>query len=182
MSTHELVRAVRRDEGVGTCAWAAAGGPALSAKQKLGMLAGVVVDFLLETPPNLLWSLAQQGLLRARYPSAVTLPALPDTAVVKAAAEALREYGQDHNDMVEHSFRCYYFAEALYQLDGSRAPLDHEALAVAMLLHDVGLFTPAVKALPYKEFTVRSAAVARQIAEEAGWPAERLDLLTQHHV
>jgi hypothetical protein len=58
-------------------------------------------------------------------------------------------------------------------LSHNPGPLDREALCVAALLHDTGLFDPDPD--PQGCFTVVGAKKARQITAAAGWAAPRRD-------
>jgi hypothetical protein len=76
--------------------------------------------------------------------------------------------------MVNHSLRTYFFSAVLCELSGMKRSIDVEALYVASVLHDVGLFEASP---PPNEhcFTVASAREARRIAKDAGWDEERQD-------
>jgi hypothetical protein len=76
--------------------------------------------------------------------------------------------------MVNHSLRTYYFSGIMYQLSGVKQPMDREALYVAALLHDVGLFQ--VSPPPTEHcFTVGGTREAGRIAKDAGWDEARQD-------
>ncbi|AQT80591.1 hypothetical protein B1R94_16940 [Mycolicibacterium litorale] len=87
--------------------------------------------------PRLGWMIG-----RARPPRRVDLArwAPPQTAAVRAAESHLRSVASQV--MIDHSYRTYYFTAIRYELSGRGASLDHEALCVAALLHDAGLFDP----------------------------------------
>jgi hypothetical protein len=63
------------------------------------------------------------------------------------------------------------------RVDGTS--LDEEALAVAMLLHDIGLFAAAQRLESVDEFTVRGARIASRMLLDLGWPSSRVDLVAQ---
>jgi hypothetical protein len=94
----------------------------------------------------------------------------PDSRVARDAEEYMREVSS--KAMVNHSLRTYYFSAILYQLSKVGQPMDREALYVAAVLHDVGLFQPAPPASEHC-FSVGSAREARRIAEGAGWDNDR---------
>ena len=159
---------------VGSVEWERAGGPPLSFGQRLSLLGGAAGVVLWDLGPRLWWVLGQWGLLSARRPAKVDLAAWapPDTRAAREAEEYLREVSTA--PMVNHSLRTYYFSGILYQLSGVKQPIDREALYVAALLHDVGLFRTSPPATEHC-FTVGSAREARRIAKEAGWDESRQD-------
>ena len=87
------------------------------------------------------------------------LPPVPDSRLVQLAEEAALEQSPD---LLAHGYRSAVFARALVHLDARAA--DPELLHVCGLLHDVGI----MKTIVGEDFTLRSAAVARQCAHEAG--------------
>ena len=159
---------------VGTVEWERAGGPPLSFGQRLSLLGGAAGVILWDLGPRLWWLLSQWGLLSARRPAKVDLTAWapPDTRAAREAEEYLREVSTV--PMVNHSLRTYYFSGILYQLSGVKQSIDREALYVAALLHDVGLFQTSPPATEHC-FTVGSAREARRIAKDAGWDESRQD-------
>ncbi|HVE83414.1 MAG TPA: hypothetical protein VND93_11225 [Myxococcales bacterium] len=157
---------------VGTVAWERAGGPPLSPSQRAGLLAragGMVASHFLQR-----WRWRLGG--RRRFPPRVDLSAwaAPDTAAAREAEAHLREALSPQ--MVNHSFRTYFFSAIASQLAREKPdpPLDRETLYVAALMHDVTLGDPAP---PPGErcFTVGCARRARQIATRAGWEPARQD-------
>ncbi|MBI5569937.1 MAG: HD domain-containing protein [Desulfomonile tiedjei] len=159
---------------VGTLEWEREGGPPLSFGQKVSVLSGAAAVILGDFGPRILWLLSQWGLFPVRRPKRVDLAAWapPDTRAARDAEAYLREVSSQ--PMVNHSLRTYYFSGILYELSGLKQSIDREALYVAALLHDVGLFQTAP---PAKEhcFTVGSAREARRIAKDAGWDEARQD-------
>lgn len=157
---------------VGTVEWERAGGPPLSLRQKFGTLGGAALVVLSDLALRLRWQLTRR-FLPPRKPRRVDLAAWapPDTRAARDAENYLREVST--LPMVYHSLRTYYFSGILYELSGVTQPIDREALYVAALLHDVGLFLPR----PPTEhcFTVAGAREARRIAQDAGWDEARQD-------
>jgi hypothetical protein len=154
---------------VGSLAWERAGGPPLSLGQKLSTLGGAATVVCAHFAGRI-WS----RLRPARRPEKVDLArwAPPDTRAAHEAEQYLRAASSEA--MVNHSLRTYYFSGIMYELGGERRAIDREALYVAALMHDVGLFeTPR----PPGEhcFTVGGAREARRIAGEAGWDDARQD-------
>ncbi|MGO9566013.1 MAG: HD domain-containing protein, partial [Desulfomonilaceae bacterium] len=96
----------------------------------------------------------------------------PDTRAAREAEQYLREVSS--GPMVNHSLRTYYFSGILYDLSGVKQSIDREALYVAALLHDVGLFQTSPPPTEHC-FTIGSAREARRIAKDAGWDEARQD-------
>jgi len=167
-----------RADLVGTVAWAAAGGPPLTLRQRLGQLSLALGAYLGDVPGEVRWELAALGLWSPAPVTAVGVLALPDTRAVEAAIRELERLAEGETEIVGHSFRTFHFADVLHRLSGE-PPLDRELLAVAMLLHDAGMFPRAVTEEPANEFTVRGARIARRVAAEAGWAPDRIEHLMQ---
>ena len=160
---------------VGTLEWERAGGPPLSFSQKLNLLGGAGAVIMLDIGPRLLLLLSRWGVLRAGKPPrkidlAAWLP--PDTRAARDAENYLREASSE--PMINHSLRTYYFSGIMYELSGVRQSIDKEALYVAAVLHDVGLFQASP---PINEhcFSMGGAREARRIARDAGWDEARQD-------
>lgn len=87
------------------------------------------------------------------------LPAVPDSRLVRLAEEAALAQTPE---LLSHGYRSAIFARALAHIDELR--VDPELMHVCGLLHDVGIMTAVIG----EDFTLRSAAVARQCACDAG--------------
>jgi len=159
---------------VGSAEWERAGGPPLSFGQKIGVLGGAGVVVLSHYGQRLRWQLSRWGILPERRPLKVDLAAWtpPDTRAAHEAEAYLREVSTPQ--IVNHSLRTYYFSGILYDLSGLKQTIDREALYVAALMHDVGLFQTSPPETEHC-FTVGSAREARRIAKDAGWDASRQD-------
>lgn len=155
---------------VGSLEWEKLGGPPLSLYQRLSLLAGTAVVLAGDAGPRLRWSVRRRSA-RARAPRKIDLArwAPPQTPVARTVEDHLRAVASPQ--MVNHSFRTYYFTAIRYELSDTRDLLDREALYVAALLHDTGLFEPDRQGC----FTVAGATHARQITAAAGWPSARQD-------
>jgi hypothetical protein len=96
----------------------------------------------------------------------------PDTRAARRAVNYLHEVSSV--PMINHSLRTYYFSGIMYDLSGMKQSMDKEALYVAAMLHDVGLFQASP---PENEhcFSAGSAREARRIAKDAGWDEARQD-------
>jgi hypothetical protein len=171
---HALPARSTKRAPVGSVEWERAGGPPLSFGQKLSLLGSAGAVILRDLGPRLWWLLGQWGFFPARSPEKVDLTgwAPPDTRAALESEQYLREVSSE--PMVNHSLRTYYFSGILYELSGVKQSIDREALYVAALLHDVGLFQTS---LPETEhcFSVGGARDARRIAKDAGWDEARQD-------
>lgn len=114
------------------------------------------------------WTAAQQQLrnqLDRALPFLVPriavdgLPRVPDSRLVRLAEDAALEQS---TVLRMHGFRTSAFGRALAHGDG--VAVDPELLHACGLLHDVGL----MRSVAGEDFTVRSGAVARRVADEAG--------------
>jgi hypothetical protein len=159
---------------VGSVEWERAGGPPLSFAEKLSVLGGAAAVVLGDFGQRLWWVLSQWGLVPSPRPEKVDLRAWapPDTRAAREAEQYLREVSSE--PMVNHSLRTYYFSGIVYDLSGVKQSIDREALYVAALLHDVGLFQTSPPATEHC-FTVGGAREARRIAKNAGWDEARQD-------
>lgn len=95
---------------------------------------------------------------------------VPDTPLVYRAIEYAREYSEPY--LFNHVMRSWLFAVTLAQLDDT--PHDAEVLAVATVLHDVGLSKSFAGPL---RFEVEGANAARRFAHEEGIDARRTQLI-----
>lgn len=134
--------------------WLARTGGVMTAKQCAHGLATASRQQL-----QVLW---QRIMPRLQRPAQLDdMPAVPDSRLVKLAEEAALEQSPE---LLAHGYRAAIFARALAHIDGRS--VDPELLHVCGLLHDVGL----MKEVAGEDFTLRSAAVARQCACAAEEP------------
>jgi HD domain len=160
--------------GVGSTEWERAGGPHLTFGQRVGLLSGAGVLVAGDLGGRLWWLVSRRLGISPRWPEKVDLAAWvpPDTGAAREAEAYLREVST--LPMVNHCLRTYYFSAILYEVSGVKQSIDREALYVAALLHDVGLFQ--VSPPPGEHcFSVGSAREARRIARCAGWDEARQD-------
>ena len=142
-------------------AWAKATGGALTSAQRrqlLTPLAHVVVSHAIG---RLRVALGWRGaggidLDRMRW---------PDSQLARDAEQQAREELSPH--MLQHSYRTFLFGLALAALDD--APVDHELVYVASLLHDLNLERPT----PGRCFAVVGGERAEQFALQRGVSSER---------
>ncbi|MET7426126.1 HD domain-containing protein [Dactylosporangium sp. NPDC005555] len=111
----------------------------------------------------------------ASVPPARLVP--PDSPLTRAARDAATRVLPA--TLLNHSHRTYQFGRALGELEG--VDVDAEVLFSAALLHDTGL----VMANGRDDFTLTSARVARDVAEQVGLSTAATETLqtaiTMHH-
>ena len=95
---------------------------------------------------------------RAYLPASRLVP--PSTVLTRAAED--RACGMMPAALVNHSYRSYLFGRAFGELEGLE--VDDELLFSAAMLHDTGLVNPTGDA----DFTLGSARIARDVAEQVG--------------
>ena len=95
---------------------------------------------------------------------------VPDTPVITRAIEYVRERSEAY--LFNHVMRSWLFAVSLAEI--RQAPHDGEVLAVATLLHDLGLARAFYGAL---RFEVEGANAARQFARREGLDDRRAQLI-----
>jgi hypothetical protein len=116
------------------------------------------------------WGMPVAGTLPGKIDLKAWTP--PDTRAARDAQQYLQEISS--GPMINHSLRTYYFSGIIYELSGLTQSIDKEALYVAAVLHDVGLFQRSPPANEHC-FSVGSAREARHIATDAGWNEARQD-------
>jgi HD domain len=111
----------------------------------------------------------------AYVPPAQLVP--PDSPLTRAATEAATRVLPV--TLLNHSYRAYRFGRALGELE--KIDVDAELLFAAALLHDTGL----VVASGRDDFTLTSARVAGDVAEQAGLSRTATETvqtaITMHH-
>jgi hypothetical protein len=157
--------------GVGDLEWAAAGGPPLTFAERAQYYGGAALDVCATL------GLEVSAALRRRVLPELALRELPDTRAVARSVELLATLSPGETAMTHHSHRCWHLAITMARVDSTS--LDEEALAVAMLLHDIGLFEAARRLESANEFTVRGARIASRMLRDLGWQSSRVDLVTQ---
>jgi len=95
---------------------------------------------------------------------------VPDSPVISLAVEYARAHSEPY--LFNHVMRSWLFAESLAQLN--RVEHDAEVLALATLLHDLGLSPEFDGPL---RFEVETANAARSFAQRAGLDARRAQLI-----
>jgi len=95
---------------------------------------------------------------------------IPESPAVAASERLLRRDAPAF--LVHHSIRSYSWAVALAAVD--KVAFDHELLAVAAILHDVGLVPGYDTGACFED---DGARVAAAFARDRGWPEERCSAL-----
>jgi hypothetical protein len=95
---------------------------------------------------------------------------LPDTPLIASAIKYARENSETY--LFNHVMRSWLFAVSLAQL--RKATYDGEVMALATLLHDIGLAEAFNGPL---RFEVEGANAARKFAENAGLDTRRCQLI-----
>jgi hypothetical protein len=111
--------------------------------------------------------LTDRTILATRVLAGVTVP---DTPLIANAIDLARAKSTPY--LFNHSMRSWLFAEAIAQRDG--AEHDSEVLAVATLLHDLGLMPAYIGPL---RFEVEGANAARDFARKQGMSEPRAQLI-----
>jgi hypothetical protein len=168
--------ASRHRERVGTMAWSRRTGGHLTAADKRAMLPSVACAHA-KNVGGRLSMLARLNRGRRRELDLARLA--PPSTILTWVAEAHAQHCLSPA-ILNHSRRTYAFGAALGALEG--LDVDHELLYAASLLHDIGLPGGTGDG---SDFTVASAAVALQLADDVGLPpaaAETLaSAITLHH-
>ena len=95
---------------------------------------------------------------------------VPESPVITRAIDYTREHSEPY--LFNHVMRSWLFAESLAQL--SHAGHDEEVLAIATLLHDLGLSEPFYGP---QRFEVETANAARNFARREGLDSRRTQLV-----
>ena len=113
---------------------------------------------------------SDQGLRPGRATRLLAGVAVPDTTLVSSAIE----YAREHSDryLFNHVMRSWLFAVILARRNGTAC--DEEVLAVATILHDIGLAAAFEGPL---RFEVEGANAARAFAQQLGFDERRSQLV-----
>jgi hypothetical protein len=158
-----------RAHRIGTHAWSLCTNGRLSAAERRQLALPLVTAHV----RNAMGRLAMAVRLNAGRSRTldVTQLAPPSTILTRAAeAHARTRLGPT---LLNHSRRAYAFGAALGAID--RIDVDRELLYTAALLHDVALPTGAGAGV---DFTIGSATVAAQVAEDVGLSASAAEVVT----
>lgn len=165
----------RAPTDLGTHAWVERTGGRLTAAQRRSLLRPLAAAHVTNAAGRLSMLLRVNSGRRAPVTGGRRPP--PDSALTRAAEDVARR--RLSPALLNHSYRTFAFGAALGELEN--VDVDRELLFAAALLHDVGLPTP----VRHVDFTLASARVAREVAEEVGLSTAATDILrsaiTLHH-
>jgi hypothetical protein len=143
---------------LGTVAWVQQTAGWLSPEERRSLLRPLVRSHVHNAVGRLSMLVRLNSGRRAYIPSSSLVP--PSSVLTRAAEDRARSMMTPA--LVNHSYRTYTFGRALGELEGIE--VDDELLCAAALLHDTGLANPRGHA----DFTLASARVAREVAEQVG--------------
>ena len=161
---------------LGTFTWVQRTGGELSAAERRSLLRPLTAAHATNAVGRLSMLVRLNSGRRTR-PVPAALLAAPTSALTCAAeAQARRRLSVT---LLNHSYRTYAFGAALGALE--HLTFDRELLFAAALLHDAGLPTTVRDV----DFTLRSARIARDVAEEVGLSTAATETMctaiTLHH-
>jgi len=144
--------------GLGTFSWVDRTGGQLSAAERRSLLRPLAQGLAVNAVGRLLMLVKLNSGRRAQVVPTQLLP--PSSALTRAAQ--VQAHRRLSPALLNHSYRTFAFGAALGALEN--LVFDRELLFAAALLHDVGLPT----AVRQVDFTLGSARVARDVAEDVG--------------
>ena len=147
----------------------------MSAAERRSLLRPLAQGLAVNAAGRLLMLVKLNSGRRAQVVPAHLLP--PSSALTRAAE--VRAHRRLSPALLNHSYRTFAFGAALGALEN--LAFDRELLFAAALLHDVGLPT----AVRQVDFTLGSARVARDVAEDVGLSSAATETIrsaiTLHH-
>ena len=162
-------------EPIGSIGWTERTGGVLTARECVSLAGPLLRGELGILVGRLAMALRLHSGRRAAIEPAQLAP--PDSSLARDAQQAAQDLLAPV--LCNHSRRAYAWGAALAARRG--ISFDRELLYLAAMFHDTGLPSP----VPHVDFTVRSAALAREFADGRGVPAERRELVTNaiamHH-
>ena len=156
------------DTGVGTASWVERTSGRLTAAERRALLRPLARTHAQNAVGRLRLAVGLAPGRNAYLPPALLAP--PSSVLTRAAEECARRVLTE--PLLNHSYRSYVYGRALGELEGT--DLDTELLFAGALLHDTGLVNPTGTA----DFTLTSARLARQVAEQVGLSTDATDTLT----
>src|SRR6188472_4694011 len=145
----------RPTEPIGSIGWTERTGGALTTQECLALARPLLRGELGILAGRLAMALRMHSGRRSSIEPASLAP--PDSVLARDAEAAAQELLTPA--LLNHSSRAYTWGAALAALEG--ISFDSELLYLAAMLHDTGIPSP----IPHVDFTVRSAALAREFAD-----------------
>jgi hypothetical protein len=155
------------DTEVGTAPWVQRTSGRLTAAERRALLRPLARTHAQNAVGRLRLAFGLHPGRNAYLPSALLAP--PSSVLTRAAEECAGRVLTE--PLLNHSYRTYVYGRALGELEGT--DVDTELLFAGALLHDTGLVKPTGTA----DFTLTSARLARQVAEQVGLPTAATDTL-----
>jgi hypothetical protein len=157
----------RTSDPIGSIGWAERTGGALTARECLTLAPPLLRGELSILAGRLAMVLRIHSGRRNSIDPATLAP--PDSALARDAEVAARDLLTPV--LVNHSTRAYTWGAAIAALHG--ITFDRELLYLAAMFHDTGIPSP----VPDVDFTVRSAALAREFTDRHDVPADDRELV-----
>ena len=155
------------DTRVGTAPWVQRTSGRLTPTERRALLRPLARTHVQNAVGRLRLAVGLNPGRKAYLPPALLTP--PNSALTRAAEECAERVLT--RPLLNHSYRTYVYGRALGELEGTN--VDTELLFAGALLHDTGLVNPAGTA----DFTLTSARLAREIAEQVGLSSDATDSL-----
>jgi len=165
----------RPADPIGSIGWTERTGGVLTARECLTLARPLLRGELGILAGRLAMALQMHSGRRSSLDPAGLVP--PDSSLARDAEVAAQDLLTPA--LLNHSSRAYTWGAAIAALHG--ITFDRELLYVAAMLHDTGIPSP----VPDVDFTVRSAAVAREFTDSHEVPADKRELvanaIAMHH-
>jgi hypothetical protein len=160
---------------IGSIGWTERTGGVLTARECLTLARPLLRGELSILTGRLAMALGVHAGRRSSVDAALLAP--PDSALARDAEVAAQDLLTPA--LMNHSSRAYTWGAAIAALQG--VTFDRELLYLAAMFHDTGIPSP----VPEVDFTVRSAAVAREFADAHHLPADLREIvanaIAMHH-
>ena len=155
------------DTTVGTAPWVQRTSGRLTAAERRALLQPLARTHVRNAVGRLRLAAGLAPGRNAHLPPTLLVP--PSSVLTRAAEECARSVLT--GPLLNHSYRTYVYGRALGELEGTE--VDTELLFAGALLHDTGLVNPTGTA----DFTLASARLARQVAEQVGLSTDATETL-----
>ena len=155
------------DTRVGTAPWVQRTSGRLTPTERRALLRPLARTHVQNAVGRLRLAVGLNPGRKAYLPSTLLTP--PNSALTRAAEECAERVLT--RPLLNHSYRTYVYGRALGELEGTN--VDTELLFAGALLHDAGLVNPTGTA----DFTLTSARLAREVAEQVGLSSDATDSL-----